>query len=101
MDKSGVFFRFYGRTAGDLIAFRLLDEYNTNKERKMRMQQKTPDHDNVFKTMKMKHKRLVSFGNDLIVKLRDSGSRSLIVPTLRSFSVKYMTTETVFMVSVV
>ena len=73
MDKSGVFFRFYGRTAGDLIAFRLLDEYNTNKERKMRMQQKTPDHDNVFKTMKMKHKRLVSFGNDLIVKLRDSG----------------------------
>ena len=37
MDKSGVFFRFYGRTAGDLIAFRLLDEYNTNKERKMRM----------------------------------------------------------------
>ncbi len=35
------------------------------KERKIRMQKKTPDYDNVFKTMKMKHKRLfVSVIND-------------------------------------
>ena len=32
----------------------------------MRMQKKTPDYDNVFKTMKMKHKRLfVSVINDV------------------------------------
>ena len=32
----------------------------------MRMQKKTPDYDNVFKTMKMKHKRLfVSVINDI------------------------------------
>ena len=66
MDKSGVFFLFYGRTAGNPIAFRLPYGYNMNKEREMRMQKKTPDYDNVFKTMKMKHKRLfVSVINDV------------------------------------
>ena len=66
MGKSGVFFLFCGRAAGNLIAFRLPDEYNMNKEGKMRMQKKTPDYDNVFKTMKMKHKRLfVSVINDV------------------------------------
>ncbi len=39
------------------------------KERKMCMQKKTPDYDNVFKTMKMKHKRLfVSVINDVFGK---------------------------------
>lgn len=42
----------------NLIAFRLPDGYNVYKERKIHMQKKTPDYDNVFKTMKMKHKRL-------------------------------------------
>ena len=66
MDKSGVFFLFCGRTAGNRIAFRLPYGYNMNKERKTRMQKKTPDYDNVFKTMKMKHKRLfVSVINDV------------------------------------
>lgn len=66
VDKSGVFFLFCGRTAGNLIAFRLPYGYNMNKEREMRMQKKTPDYDNVFKTMKMKHKRLfVSVINDV------------------------------------
>ncbi len=41
-----------------MIAFRLSNGYNVNKERKIYMQKKTPDYDNVFKTMKMKHKRL-------------------------------------------
>ena len=37
-----------------------------DRERKMHMQKKTPDYDNVFKTMKMKHKRLfVSVINDV------------------------------------
>ena len=35
VDKSGVFFLFCGRTAGNLIAFRLPYGYNMNKERKM------------------------------------------------------------------
>ena len=42
----------------NLIAFRLPNGYNVNEERKIHMQKKTPDYDNVFKTMKMKHKRL-------------------------------------------
>lgn len=41
-----------------MIAFRLSNGYNVNRERKVHMQKKTPDYDNVFKTMKMKHKRL-------------------------------------------
>lgn len=37
-----------------------------DKKRKIHMQKKTPDYDNVFKTMKMKHKRLfVSVINDV------------------------------------
>ena len=64
--NSNVFFLFCGRTDGNLIAFRLPYGYNMNKKRKMYMQKKTPDYDNVFKTMKMKHKRLfVSVINDV------------------------------------
>ncbi len=49
-----------------MFAFRLSDGYNMKRERKTRMQKKTPDYDNVFKTMKMKHKRLfVSVINDV------------------------------------
>lgn len=58
MEIDGIFLSFYKESIENLIAFRRSDGYNINKEREIHMQKKTPDYDNVFKTMKMKHKRL-------------------------------------------
>lgn len=58
MENSRIFFLLYGGETKNRIVFRLLYGYNVGKEKESSMQKKTPDYDNVFKTMKMKHKRL-------------------------------------------
>lgn len=82
VEKSGIFFLFCGRIAGNLIALRLPDGYNVNKERKNSMQKRTPDYDNVFKTMKMKHKRLfISVINDVFKKNYPTDVKVEVLPS--------------------
>lgn len=56
-----------GKVINDIIRIRYLTFFQSGKQRrdKENMQKKTPDYDNVFKTMKSKHKRLfISVIND-------------------------------------
>ena len=56
-----------GKVINDIIRIRYLTFFQLGKQRKDKenMQKKTPDYDNVFKTMKSKHKRLfISVIND-------------------------------------
>ena len=56
-----------GKVINDIIRVRYLTFFQLGKQRKDKenMQKKTPDYDNVFKTMKSKHKRLfISVIND-------------------------------------
>lgn len=57
-----------GKVINDIIRIRYLTFFQLGKQRrdKENMQKKTLDYDNVFKTMKSKHKRLfISVINDI------------------------------------